>query len=136
MRFALLSLKAIHNNGVSARIPHQSAARTSLADSFSPGEAKAAYGGNRSINENLKVFPRLGICGKYIQLNRYKIIFWAEPSKTLDKFGWWRYYILYNMAQNRQFARNFKEVIDNGIFFLWRHPPQGEQILRQQSAHP
>jgi hypothetical protein len=56
MRFALLSLKAIHNNGVSARIPHQSAARTSLADSFSPGEAKAAYGGNRPINENLK-FP-------------------------------------------------------------------------------
>ena len=45
MRFALLSLKAIHNNGVSARIPHQSAARTSLADSFSPGEASAAYGG-------------------------------------------------------------------------------------------
>ena len=54
MRFALLSLKAIHNNGISARIPHQSAARTSLADSFSPGEAKAAYGGNRTINENLK----------------------------------------------------------------------------------
>jgi hypothetical protein len=54
MRFALLSLKAIHNNSVSARIPHQSAARTSLADSFSPGEAKAAYGGNRPINENLK----------------------------------------------------------------------------------
>jgi hypothetical protein len=54
MRFALISLKAIHNNGVSARIPHQSAARTSLADSFSPGEAKAAYGGNRAINENLK----------------------------------------------------------------------------------
>jgi hypothetical protein len=52
MRFALLSLKAIHNNGVSARIPHQSAARTSLADSFSPGEAKAAYGGNRPINDN------------------------------------------------------------------------------------
>jgi hypothetical protein len=54
MRFALISLKAIHNNGVSARIPHQSAARTSLADSFSPGEAKAAYGGNRAINDNLK----------------------------------------------------------------------------------
>ena len=26
---------------ITARIPHQSAARTSLADSFSPGEAKA-----------------------------------------------------------------------------------------------
>ena len=29
---------------ITARIPHQSAARTSLADSFSPGEAIAAYG--------------------------------------------------------------------------------------------
>ena len=29
---------------ISARIPHQSAARTSLADSFSPGEAIAACG--------------------------------------------------------------------------------------------
>ena len=30
---------------VTARIPHQSAARTSLADSFSPGEAKAPHSG-------------------------------------------------------------------------------------------
>ena len=29
---------------ITARIPHQSAARTSLADSFSPGEAIAACG--------------------------------------------------------------------------------------------
>jgi hypothetical protein len=33
------------NREISARIPHQSAARTSLADSFSPGEAKAPHSG-------------------------------------------------------------------------------------------
>ena len=33
------------NHKISARIPHQSAARTSLADSFSPGEAKTPHSG-------------------------------------------------------------------------------------------
>jgi hypothetical protein len=38
-RIGLLQRK---NRKISARIPHQSAARTSLADSFSPGEAICA----------------------------------------------------------------------------------------------
>jgi hypothetical protein len=64
MHCAFLSLKTLQNNCVSARIPHQSAARASHADSFSPGEAMAAsplspqWGDNNSsigtINENLK----------------------------------------------------------------------------------
>ena len=42
MRYASLSLKMLQNNRISARIPHQSAARASHADSFSPGEAIGA----------------------------------------------------------------------------------------------
>jgi hypothetical protein len=47
MRCAFLSLKTLQNNCVSARIPHQSAARASHADSFSPGEAIAPLCGAR-----------------------------------------------------------------------------------------
>jgi hypothetical protein len=65
MHYAFLSLKTLQNNCVSARIPHQSAARASHADSFSPGEAMAAYGRCRpqwgdndssigTINENME----------------------------------------------------------------------------------
>ena len=43
------------NHSVSARIPHQSAARTSLADSFSPGEAMAAAP-HAPLNDPLPVF--------------------------------------------------------------------------------
>ena len=65
MHYAFLSLKTLQNNHTSARIPHQSAARASHADSFSPGEAMAACGRCRpqwgdndssigTINENLE----------------------------------------------------------------------------------
>jgi hypothetical protein len=40
-------------SNISARIPLQSAARTSLADSFSPGEAMVAAAPHNNLNNNL-----------------------------------------------------------------------------------
>ena len=46
MGYPFLGLKVKPHRNISARIPHQSAARTSLADSFSPGEAIAPQRGD------------------------------------------------------------------------------------------
>ena len=43
---------------ITARIPHQSAASTSLADSFSPGEAIAACGRCRPIGATISLFQQ------------------------------------------------------------------------------
>ena len=43
---------------ITARIPHQSAARTSLADSVSPGEAIAACGRSRPIGATVSLLQQ------------------------------------------------------------------------------
>ena len=57
-----LRLIQLNYRSISARIPHQSAARTSLADSFSPGEAIAACGccrPNGATNSHFKQHDKL-----------------------------------------------------------------------------